>query len=231
MILTDNFVFLHLHKSGGSFVNEFLLTHIPGARQVGYHLPRALIPPSHDRLPIVGFTRSPWSYYVSWYAFQQRRPQPNALYRILSDGGRLDFEATIGNLIDLSEREDQLQALVDALPATYTDRGLNLPGPVLANIQGTGRGFFSFLYRHIFGAPEGRRYIGRMELLRETLLLTLENLGERTTPAMRQFVERAPARNVSEHGSYRDYYSDALRERVARRDAEIIAAHGYRFGD
>jgi len=37
MIATDRFVFLHLHKSGGTFVNECLLRHVPGARQLGYH--------------------------------------------------------------------------------------------------------------------------------------------------------------------------------------------------
>ncbi len=42
MIATDHIVFLHLHKSGGTFVNEGLLRFVPEARIVGYHLPRHL---------------------------------------------------------------------------------------------------------------------------------------------------------------------------------------------
>ena len=231
MIVTEKFVFLHLHKSGGSFVNEFLLGCVPGARQVGYHLPRALIPKPYDELPVVGFTRSPWSYYVSWYAFQKRRAQPNPLFRIVSEGGRLDFEGTVRNLLELGSGSPLLEPLVAALPQAYVNRGLNLPGPALAAIRGTGLGFFSFLYRHIYGGPEGRRYIGRMELLRDTLLLTLEAIGEPVTPAMRDYVKRTPARNVSEHGRYEDYYGEALRELVALRDRDVIANHGYRFGE
>ena len=231
MILTEHFVFLHLHKSGGSFVNEFLMGCVPGARQVGYHLPRSMIPAAYQQHPIVGFTRSPWSYYVSWYAFQQRRPQPNALYRIVSENGTLDFASTVRNLLDLSDNGQMLDALCAALPESYTQSGLNLPGPALAAIRGTGLGFFSFLYRHIYGGPEGRRYIGRMELLRDTLLLTMQAVGQPITPAMREFALRAPARNVSEHGQYQDVYDAELRDHVARRDATLIANHGYIFGD
>ena len=91
MIVTPRFVFLHLHKSGGTFVNECLMRFVTGARQIGYHLPRSLIPKEFAHLPVLGFVRNPWSYYVSWYSFQAAKPAPNALFRILSDGGRLDF--------------------------------------------------------------------------------------------------------------------------------------------
>jgi len=86
MIVTDRFVFLHLHKSGGSFVNECLRRHWPGVREIGYHLPRSLVPAAFAQLPVIGLVRNPWSYYVSWYSFQQQRSQPNALFQILSDG-------------------------------------------------------------------------------------------------------------------------------------------------
>ena len=95
MIVTPEFVFLHLHKSGGTFVNEFLIRFMPSAQQVGYHLPRSSIPSAYAQLPILGFVRNPWSYYVSWYAFQRSRPQPNALFQTVSENGRLDFASTI----------------------------------------------------------------------------------------------------------------------------------------
>src|SRR5262245_57205969 len=137
MIATERFVFLHLHKSGGTFVNECLLRFVPGARQLGYHLPRARIPTDLAHLPILGLVRNPWSYYVSWYAFQVARAQPNPLFRVLSRGRTLDFAATIRNMLELGRNAALLADTVRALPAAYANRGLNLPGPELARIEGS----------------------------------------------------------------------------------------------
>jgi hypothetical protein len=231
MIVTDGFVFLHLHKSGGSFVNEFLKRFYPSAREIGYHLPWSLVPDTHADLPALGLVRNPWSYYVSWYTFQKERPRQNALFRILSDDGRLEFEPTIRNMLDLGSAQNaQLEALVAALPPGYGGRGLNLPGPALAPIAGTGLGFYSFLYRHMYNGA-GRAFFVRMEHLRDELLKMLTGAGQSVTGPMREWVAAAPARNVSAHGKYVDYYGTELRNLVAERDAKLIAAHGYRFGE
>jgi len=87
MIATGRFVYIHLHKSGGSFVNECVTRYFADARQLGYHWPLALLPRELRALPLLGFVRNPWSYYVSWYAFQVQRPRPNALFRSVSDDG------------------------------------------------------------------------------------------------------------------------------------------------
>ena len=81
MIVTPRFVFLHLHKSGGTLVNTGLIRYIAGARHIGYHLPRSMLPEQFASLPLLGLVRNPWSYYVSWYSFQRARPRPNALLR------------------------------------------------------------------------------------------------------------------------------------------------------
>jgi hypothetical protein len=70
MIATDHFTFVHLHKSGGSFVSQFLLRFVPSARRIGYHYPLALLPQEHRDLPVLGCVRNPWDFYVSYYAFQ-----------------------------------------------------------------------------------------------------------------------------------------------------------------
>lgn len=230
MIVADRFVLLHLHKSGGSFANALVLRHCAGAREIGYHLPHDQVPAGSRHLPVLGFVRNPWSYYVSWYAFQQQRPQPNLLYRVLSDGGRLDFAATIGNMLELGEREDLLAPLVEGLPPDFGNRGLNLPGPRLAAIRGSGLGFYSFLHDYLFGADPAGARIGRMEALRTELPALLEAAGEAPGAAFLDEVRRMPARNVSRHAAYASYYDARLRERVAQRDAALIARHGYHFG-
>jgi hypothetical protein len=228
MIATDRFVFLHLHKAGGSFVNECLKRFVPGAREIGYHLPRMLIPARYQSLPVLGLVRNPWSYYVSWYSFQARRPQPNALFRILSDGGRLPFAATVRNMLELGSSGELLEPLLAALPAGYGNRGLNLPAFALAPIRGSGLGFYGYLHDYMYGTS-GPAHAGCMEHLREDLLRMLAAVDQPVSAAMRLYILGQPARNVSEHGAHAAYYDAALRDLVAEKDTSLIARYGYRF--
>jgi hypothetical protein len=230
MITTDRFVFLHLHKSGGTFVNECLLRCIPGALQIGYHLPRMFVPPSHAHLPAIGLVRSPWSYYVSWYAFQKQRPRPNVLFSVLSENDTLDFSGTIRNMLMLADDEGRIRRIAAGLPTAYVNRGLNLPGFALLPVRGTGLGFYSFLERHVHGNG-ARLHIGRMERLREELPRMLEEVGQPVTDTIARFIGQEPKRNTSMHDAYVDYYDSALRALVAERDGALIERMGYRFGD
>ncbi len=229
MIVTERFVFLHLHKSGGSFVIDAVLRHLEGAREVGYHLPGTLIPDDARGRPVLGLVRNPWSYYVSWYAFQRQRPRPNLLFRVLSNEGQLDFAATIHNMLDLGRDDGRLDQLVAGLPADYGRRGLNLPGFALAPIRGSGLGFYSFLYRHLYGGVTADLNVGRMEGLPQELLRLFELAGQPVSDELRQHLLTAPPKNPTPHAPYADYYDQALRERVAAQDAMVIERHAYRF--
>lgn len=229
MIATDHLVFLHLHKSGGTFVNEGLLRFVQGARTIGYHLPRKLIPPSLAHLPVVGLVRNPWSYYVSWYSFQASRAQPNPLFRVLSDNGRLDFGATIRNMLELGSGGDRLDPLLAALPREYTHRGINLPAQALAPIRDSGMGFYSYLYRYMYEGT-GVLYMGQMERMRDELVSIFIAAGQPVSGPLRAYLQDAPARNTSDHAPYAEYYSDDLARLVAERDASIIERYGYKFG-
>ena len=229
MIATSRFVHIHLHKSGGTFVNECLLRFLPDARELGYHLPRSLLPPPLQHLPVLGFVRNPWSYYVSWYAFQRERPQPNALFRSVSDDGRLDFNATITNLVRLGEADGRLDALLPTLPPHYTGHGLNLPAFVLAGLRGRAIGFYSFLQDYMYAGDPARLHIGRMETLRRDLLAFLERQAAPLSPALRAFVADAAPRNTSTHAPYQSYYDARTRDLVGERDRAAIERCGYRF--
>lgn len=230
MIATRRFVFLHLHKSGGTFVNQWLLRFFEGARQIGYHLPRRLVPAELAELEMLGLVRNPWSYYVSWYAFQSAMPQPNALFQTLSESGSLGFEGTIANMLNLGSGGAHLDAAIAALPPSFTGRGLNLPGPELAAIGGTGLGFYSFLERFMYGR-DGAVRIARMEELREAIPALVRASGETISEAADSHFASAPPLNRSQHRPYESYYDAALRDLVATRDAELIERHRYRFGD
>jgi hypothetical protein len=231
MITTSRLVFLHLHKSGGTFVNECLLRFLPDARQVGYHLPRGMIPAEARELPILGFVRNPWSYYVSWFSFQRQQTNPNFLYRILSDDGRLDFAETLRNMLDLGAGSIRLDLILRALPPGYSNQGLNLPQFALAPIRGTRLGFYSYLYRYLYGGLGAPVRIGRMEQLRDDLPELLNSAGQPPNEQMSEFIAVAAPRNTSQHDRYAHYYTDELRELVAERDAEVIRNHDYTFGE
>jgi hypothetical protein len=230
MIVTDRFVFLHLHKSGGTFVNELLVRFVSSARRVGYHLPRSLVPPQYAQLPALGLVRNPWSYYVSWYTFQAQKQQPNALFGILSEGGKLDFAGTVRNMLDLGYAGSKLDAVLAALPPAYTGRGLNLPAPALERIRASNLGFYSFLYKYMFDGT-GLLHVGRLEHLRIDLTQLFNSVGQPVSSAMHSYINTARRRNVSEHADYPAYFDADLQALVAERDALIIERHGYRFGD
>ncbi|HYK99816.1 MAG TPA: hypothetical protein VEU78_01370 [Steroidobacteraceae bacterium] len=230
MIVTGRFVFLHLHKSGGTFVNECLLRFVPDARQVGYHLPRSLVPAGSAALPVLGLVRNPWSYYLSWYAFQSQRRQPNVLFQLMSADRTLDFRGTVRNLIELGDNPALLDQLIAALPPAYVNRGINLPGFALEAIRGSGLGFYSYLYRYMYEGP-GTPHIGCMERMRSELQSMFASVGQPVDSPMAAYIARAPAQNVSEHGHYRDYYDAALRRLVEQRDSALIERFGYRYGD
>jgi hypothetical protein len=258
MIATSRCVFVHLHKSGGSFVNECLQKFFPDARQLGYHLPLALLPAELRALPVLGFVRSPWSYYVSWYAFQSQRPKPNALFRCVSDDGTLDFKASVRNLVDIGNDPARLDRLLTQLPDRYGTAGfgLNLPNFALAPIRGSRLGFYSFLFRYMYGtnalpaaeaitrtstpsemAPDTTANranaitpeIGRCENLRADLLAFFERHAIPLSAELRVFVQTAAPRNASAHGDWRDYYDRTLADLVAERDASVIECFEYHF--
>ena len=228
MIVTDRLVFLHLHKSGGTFVNDFLLRFFPDARQIGYHLPRAYLPDAARGLPIFGLVRNPWDYYVSWYSFQAEKAQPNSFFRVASNERRLDFSGTVTNVVNLSSNQALFSAIEATLPDHFVNRGINLTRECFSSLYGSGLGFYSFLYRRMFGAGEGVTF-GRMESLRTDLLAFLDSVGITPTEAMNDFVLQARPVNTSRHEAYRNYYDEPLRRLIADRDRDVIERFNYEF--
>ena len=92
MLLTRHFVYVHVPRTGGNFVRQVLIPHAPaewGLRLLGDHDTIAAIPSSHLHLPRLAFVRNPYSWYVSWFSYQQRIRDP--FFLEISDGGRLPF--------------------------------------------------------------------------------------------------------------------------------------------
>lgn len=226
MMATDRMVFLHLHKSGGTFVNALLRNCIPGARLIGYHYPYREIPAADRHLPVVGTVRSPWSYYVSWFHFQSGLPKPNALFQIVSDNGALGFAETTTNLVDLAGDERRLARLEAALPDAYRPRGINLLRRDVGALRGWGGGFYSFLYQRLYAGTAGATII-RTDHLREELRPVLERVGHLPNTCIDRYLREAPPLNVTPHGATGSYFDPQLAGLVAERDALVVERHGF----
>lgn len=226
MIVTDRLLFLHLHKSGGTFVNKLLIHCVPSAQRLGYHLPYREVPPPYRNRPVLGTVRSPWAYYVSWYHFQASRPKQNPLFQICSDHGQLGFDGTARNLINLSNDEKRLGQLHERLPETYRNVGVNLTKACVGELRERGLGFYSFLHERLYeGAAQPT--ILRMENLRQDLRAALLGLGHLPDERIERFLEDIPPLNVSEHEEPRSYYDGGLAQLVAERDRTVVERYGY----
>lgn len=234
MIATPEFLFIHLHKTGGQFVNRLLLQHYPQARAVGYHLPRSEAPAELKRLPAFAFMRNPWDWYVSWYAFNAEAPQRNPIFRAVSEQGEADFHDTLHNLLHLGHplQSAMREEIAQALPENREgNQGSGITRQVMRNFTDPDAGYLSWLTRYMCfsgGSPEGLR-MGHMEGLREDLPRLIEACGGKVDARMVEVITTAPAVNASPRRDYKGYYDQELRDLVAERDWAIVESYNYSF--
>ncbi|MFI5394676.1 MAG: hypothetical protein ACHQ9S_04010 [Candidatus Binatia bacterium] len=183
MIITPRFVFPHLHKSGGTFVNEALLNHLPGAVKTGHHRPASQLPPACVGLRVLGVVRNPWDFYVSWFTFQSRRRE--YVWRVFSDEGQLDFAATTERMLRAGEAGDLIDRLVEFAPADFPNRQVNLTKACIEGLRGFRGGWYTFLFRRMYG--DLPVHFIRKENLRQELLDFLREMGV-VSPALTGFV-------------------------------------------
>jgi hypothetical protein len=226
MIVTDKLLFLHLHKSGGTFVNALLMQCIPGAQHIGYHFPYREAPAAYRDLPVLGTVRNPWSYYVSWYHFQITRPKRNILFQICSNEGKLGFKETIANLASLSSDEGRLALLEKGLPNSYGKAGLNLTKASVGELRESGLGFYSFLYERLYAGADNPMIL-RADRLREELRVALTTFGHLPNECAERFLNESPPLNVSHHEAPASYFDEGLANLIARRDISVIDRFGY----
>lgn len=224
MILTPRFAFVHLHKSGGTFVGKALLEHVPGARKLGHHAPVSQLPASHAGLPVLGVIRNPWDYYVSWFAFQSERR--DYVWRTFSEAGALGFEATARRMLRAGGDAALLDRLVEQAPAEFRGRQSNLTKGCIEGLRGRRHGWYTFLFEHMYG--DRPVHFIRREHLREELLDFLRKMGD-VSPELEDFVRHAPPVKASRRGPYRSCYSEPLAREVAERERGLIERFGYAF--
>ena len=257
MIVTDQFVFVHLHKSGGSFVNKVIMELFPNNQTISYHYPMRLIPDEYRHLPVLGTVRNPWSFYVSYYLMQttwfpmtekERQeliaqgfepPMIDIMFEILSNEKRYGFEDTITNMLNLGiQNNSQLNKLLDAMPTKRNTSRKNSP-PVTPE-RFLGKNIIQKDLEKIRGTAEGEYtflFKHMYHNCNKVHFLKMENLREDLVNFYEQqhikfdkeYILKTSPENEGTDGSYRKYYTPKLKKLVQERDAFIIKRFKYEF--
>lgn len=235
MIVTDHFAFIHMHKTGGQSVNNALSEALPSCQEVGYHYPFSLLPEQFAHLPLVGFVRNPWDWYVSWYAFNRQPKMQNPLFAVCSNGGSADFKTSVTNLIQLGDdsidSKQYRDALISILPNSLDgNRGLGLTKNCIEHFASNETGYYSWLFHRMIGAAKAEQvHVGKFENLNSDLVDILNELNVPEAADIARVLGDAPRTNSSRHGHYSQYYDTELAELVGRKDAGLIDHFNYEF--
>ena len=172
MIVTDKFVFVHLPRSGGTFVSEVIWKFFPSAHEIGYHLPRELLPREYSHLPVLGTVRNPWEFYVSLYLLRVAQRCRDRIGLLDNENGKLGFTGTIRNALNLGVNNERLDALIEMLPEQVDYHRRNIPNitkETMRKVRGTGMGYYTFRFNHLFGNADDM-FVCRLETLRQDLV-------------------------------------------------------------
>ena len=234
MICTPKFSFIHLHKTGGQSINELLLTQIPEAKEIGYHLPVAHLPSEARSLPVIGVIRNPWDWYVSWYAFNNLRGVKNPLFNIVSRGKQADFKETIENLLKYPEINAQNEIFKNShralLPENFeNDGGAGFTKDCVNFFKSNEIGYYSLLIERMFGEESDNLRLLRFERLATDFRNVMSELQVPEAGNILAALNQQPRKNSSARGHYAHYYDDELRDLVAEKEFSIVQRFEYAF--
>jgi quercetin dioxygenase-like cupin family protein len=239
MLITKDFIYIHLHKTGGQTLNKIITATQPGVEVVGYHYPFSEIPPGHESLPIVGIVRNPWDWYVSWYAFNvslgEHKSALTTFFNIMSDGGHADLKTTVSNLVNLGSDSTSSRHYRNALIAVFPDTlegnlAVGLTKNCVRDLARSGQGYYSWLIERMYGPLDSPRLrIGRFENLENDFIGIMESIGVDNVQQVRAQFAPTGRVNSSRHDHYSNYIDAELQALIAEKEQVVVDRFDYQF--
>lgn len=226
MFVTEHFVFLHLPKAAGTYIEMIL------KEDLAWPLLLESIHGRHKDLPdefksktTVGIWRNPWEWYASlyFYAKGKRNATGFDLISAASNHFELDFQQTLPKLLD---PDDQF---IKNWKATMESRGGALReapwmgAGMLGEVKASGLGLMGFLAQEIF--PEKLDHEWTMENLRDPLFKFLSPLCKDRERFRLALVSKP--KNVSRKPGLETLYSNEGVAMVAEKEKAIIECWKY----
>lgn len=209
MICCSRFVWVHLPKTGGTWVRETISKHAAPAWNIqvlypGHHSIRSVEDQYRD-VPAFGFIRNPWEWYVSWHAFW-------GTHFRYGTGAFAQRKELWNDQVKLRAQIAQMNFAEAIEAAQEHEIGLN------------------HHYRRLCLRADGTPIqMGRFEDLRRELLRLLRETCGVVPPKLKVAILTKPAEMKSEHRSWQMYYQDRTIARVAELEREIIDRYGFSF--
>lgn len=215
MLITPHFVFVHLPKTGGTFIRKVIAEHLQVVARFDQHACASEIPPEYGGLPIFSVVRNPWDWYVSWY-------QHSLQYRPFADwdrffAGNPTFSEAVQRAcgIDLDDR------FAKRLDTKFAGR-----------MRRYDCDYYSLWWQRGFREEQlrGREVIvGRQENLVQDFIDMLDEVGEPSRTLREAATSDVPLNTTKRQRDYRSLYNDSLRELVAYKARQIIKTYDYTY--
>jgi hypothetical protein len=245
MIATKDFVLLHNFRSGGTFLNSFIIKHL-GGQELAYHAPYTEIPDKYRDIPVIGTVRNPWDWYISVYYHYLNfgGTKSNTLVNLILGGNSYSLEESISRIIDTSwmTTKDISKALSKVPEHRIEDpnaRGDNITKAELYHyISNFEEGMYSWYLYHMFRKLDNV-YICKTETLGKDFYTLLQNLKipikDRATIELLEGERLNELRDTNMYigkvhyprTEYKGYYTQELRDMVYEKDKEAIASLEY----
>lgn len=226
MHITKDFVFIHIPKTGGTAVTTTIKQEY---RRLKHTSPHESIHNVKVTLPILAFVRNPYDWYVSWYhALQQRPKGSSVLFDLINTN---NFKRDLNTLFDIFE--DGGVAWYKPAPHSNTEYANKDTFKQSADWNNCGLLAWHYHWQVFGNEPSQHDYsnvtIGKLETRTEDQLRFLKKL-DILTPRAQELILENKRSNTSEHvPDYREYYDDALVERVLQKEQYIIDKYNYKY--
>ena len=229
MLITEHFTFMHLPKTGGTYIIKSI-----GNAQIpilehqchgSYHQ----IPPEYQDKPTIAVVRNPWHWYHSAYQFglTGRIPEMVDIFSIASNQFTLNFEQTTVRLLDPDPsfcaqlRLHILQSQKDNKPG----RIHALEPDCLYHIKEQDIGILTYLSQRII--PPNVAHLWRQETLRSQYFAYLQTLP--LTRDQRMAIIRTADQKVSPKHPLTYVYTPNLSTLIEHKDRQFCQRYNYQI--